>query len=252
MKWLIAGLILTGMGIVLRRLLRLDEPRSPSPGRLPPLSEERAAIYQPLVLEIETQSAILGISLNDAFEERDAGNPAIAWRLVRLSASEWDRLTEIVALLLRQMTRYLPEARIVVPTRTMEASHFRSRVMVDYVRMHDLLDQLVFQSRLRFQLHLRVLRRAIETLSAEFRRSYRYAERTGDGPVELWTRFDHYYHDLDLVSKETLLALRALLACLPDAALHAFEADLQSILHRGVRAGVASPRSGRSAESALK
>ena len=240
MKWLIAGLMLGGLGIALRRLLRLDERRPSSAGRLPPLSEVRAAIYQPVVLEIETQSAILGISLNDAFEERDAGNPDIAWRLVRLSVSEWDRLTEIVTLLLRQMTRHLPLANVVVPTRTMGAGHFRSRVMVDYVSMHEFLDQLVFRSRLRFQLHLRVLRRAIETLSAEFRRSYRYAERSGDGPPELWTRFDHYFHDLDLVSKETLLALRALLACLPDSALHDFEADLQSILHRGVRATVAS------------
>jgi hypothetical protein len=240
MKWLIAGLILGGVGIALRRLLRLDRRRPPSAGRLPPLSEDRAAIYQPVVLEIETQSAILGISLNDAFEERDAGNPEIAWRLVRLSVSEWDRLTEIVTLLLRQMTKHLPMAKVVVPTRTMGANHFRSRVMVDYVRMHELLDQLVFQSRLRFQLHIRVLRRAIETLSTEFRRAYRYAERTGDEPRELWTRFDHYFHDLDLVSKETLLALRALLACLPHSALPAFEADLQSILHRGVRAAVAS------------
>jgi hypothetical protein len=241
MKWLMAGLILGGVGITLRRLLRLDVRRSQSAGRLPPLSEDRAAIYQPVVREIETQSAILGISLNDAFEERDAGNSEIAWRLVRLSVSEWDRLTEIVTLLLRQMTKYLPSAKIVVPTRTMGASHFRSRAMVDYVRMHELLDQLVFQSRLRFQLHLRVLRRAVETLSAEFRRSYRYAERTGDRPPELWTRFDHYFHDLDLVSKETLLALRALLACLPHSTLPAFGADLQPILHRGVRATAASP-----------
>jgi len=240
MKWIMAALILGSVGIALRRLLRLDERRPQSSGRLPPLSEDRAAIYQPVVREIETQSAILGISLNDAFEERDAGHPEIAWRLVRLSVSEWDRLTEIVTQLLRQMAKHLPAAKIVVPTRTMGASRFRSRVMVDYVRMHELLDQLVFQSRLRFQLHIRVLRRAVETLSAEFRRSYRYSERTGDRPLELWTRFDHYFHDLDLVSKETLLALRALLACLPLSALPTFGADLQSIVHRGVRTPVAS------------
>jgi hypothetical protein len=228
------------MGLALRRLLRLDEGRTRSAGRLPPLDEDRANIYQPVVQEIETQAAILGISLNDAFEERDAGNPEIAWRLVRLSVSEWDRLTEILTLLLSRMTKHLAAAKIVVPTRTMGAHHFRSRVMVDYVRMHELLDQLVFQSRLRFQLHLRVLRRAVETLSGEFRRSYRYAERTGDRPPELWTRFDLYFHDLDLVAKETLLAFRALLTCLPHSALSGFGVDLQAILRRGVRATTVS------------
>lgn len=236
MKWIMAFLVLGGVGLALRRLLRLNIDRSRSAGRLPPLSEDRVSIYQPIVLEIETQSAILGISLNDAFEERDAGNSEIAWRLVRLSMSEWDRLAEIVTLLLSHMTKHLGAAKIVVPTRTMGAHHFRSRVMVDYVRMHELLDQLVFQSRLRFQLHLRVLRRAVETLSAEFRRSYRYAERTGDRPPELWSRLDHYFHDLDLVAKEALLAFRALLACLPHSALPAVGADLQTMLRRGVRA----------------
>jgi hypothetical protein len=235
MKWLMGALILGGVGILLRRLLRLDEGRSQSAGRLPALSEDRATVYQPVVQEIETQAAILGISLNDAFEERDAGNPDIAWRLVRLSVSEWDRLADIVTLLLSHMTKHLGAAKIVVPTRNMGAHHFRSRVMIDYVRMHELLDQLVFQSRLRFQLHLRVLRRAVGTLSGEFRRSYRYAERTGDCPPELWTRFDLYFHDFDLVAKETLLAFRALLACLPPSALPSFSADLKAILRRGVR-----------------
>ncbi len=235
MKWIMGALILAGVGVVLRRLLRLDGQKPQSAGRLPPLTDDRASIYQPVALEIETQSAILGISLNDAFEERDSGNPDIAWRLVRLSVSEWERLAEIVTLLLNNMAKHLAVAKVVVPTRNMGAHHFRSRVMVDYVRMHELLDQLVFQSRLRFQLHLRVLRRAVETLSAEFRRSYRYGERTEDRPPELWTRFDLYFHDLDLVAKETLLAFRALLACMPHAALPSLVSDLRAVLRRGVR-----------------
>ena len=202
---------------------------------LSPLGPERDAIYRPIAQEIETQAAIVGISLNDAFEERDAGQAEIAWRLVRLSVSEWDRLAEILGLLSIAMSRHIGNARAVLPVRSVAADRFKSRVMVDYVRMHELFDQLVFRAKLRFQLHLRMLRRAAETLSREFRRDYRYGDRTEDRPPEMWARFDYYFHDFDLVAKETLLSCRTLLACLPHSSLPAFAADLKSVVRRGVR-----------------
>lgn len=235
MKWVIGVMSLVAVGIALRRLLRLDRSPLPHPGAFPPLGEHREAIYRPMALELETQTAILGISLNDAIEERDADNPEIAWRLVRLSVSEWNRVAELVSGLLNTMNRYMPVVRVVVPARSMASHRFKCRVMIDYVRMHEVLDQLVFRSKLRFQLHLRVLRRAVETLSGEFRRSYRYAERSGDQPPELWNRLDLYFHDMDLVAKETLLAFRSFLICLPHTELSGFAADLKIILRGGVR-----------------
>jgi hypothetical protein len=107
--------------------------------------------------------------------------------------------------------------------------------MIDYVRTHELLEQLVFRSKLRFQLQLRMLRRAAETLSMEFRRAYRYADRTQDRPPELWNRLDFYFHDFDLIAKETLLSFRTLLLHLPHSSLPGFAADLRSLLQRGVR-----------------
>jgi hypothetical protein len=48
------------------------------------LSADREAVYQSMALEIETQASILGVSLNDAVEERDLGKKEISWRLVGL------------------------------------------------------------------------------------------------------------------------------------------------------------------------
>jgi hypothetical protein len=235
MKWALGVLILVLVGALLRWILRLDRRVVPRVGGLVPLGADREAIFQPIAQEIETQAAILGISLNDAIEERDAGQSEIAWRLVRLAVSEWDRLAEIVTLLSNVMAEHLASARVVIPTRCVAANNFKSRVMIDYLRMHDLLDQLVFRSKLRFQLHLRMLRRAAETLSTEFRRAYRYADRTEDRPPELWNRLDFYFHDFDLLTKETLLAFRALLLSLPHSDLAGLAADLKTILRRGVR-----------------
>jgi hypothetical protein len=235
MRWVLALGILVLLGMVLRWILRLNAPKPPRPTGLSPLGPERDAVYRPIAQEIETQTAILGISLNDAIEERDGGQVEIAWRLVRLAVSEWDRLAEILELLTAAMSRHCDNARAVAPVRTVAADHFKSRAMVDYVRLHELFDQLVFRTKPRFKLHLRMLRRAAQILTREFRREYRYADRTEDRPAEMWERFDHYFHDFDRVAKETLLSCRTLLACLPHSNLPAFAADLRSVVRRGVR-----------------
>ena len=235
MRWILATLALLVAGVVLRRMLRLDGVSSWRGRKLLRLDQERESIYEPVFQEIETQATILGISLNDAIEEHKAGNADIAWRLVRLSVSEWDRLTEITTVLLNAMSKHLSHAQVAIPSRNIVAGHFKSQVMVDYVRMHELLDQLVFRSKLKFQLHIRLLRRATETLSTEFWRAYRVADSTEDRPPELWTRLDYYFHDFDLTTKEALLALRALLLSLPDAQLPTLAADLKSVTRRGVR-----------------
>src|SRR5713226_2965533 len=96
MKWLLGGLVLCLVGSALRRVLRLNHEEPRHRVGLIPLSADRDALYQPIALEVETQAAILGISLNDAMEERNSGHDEIAKRLVRLAASEWDRLAELV------------------------------------------------------------------------------------------------------------------------------------------------------------
>ncbi len=238
MGWLLGGIVLVGVGVGLRRLLSRAAP-SPEARGMVPLTSDRESIYRSVALEAEAQAAILGIALNDAFGERDEQHADMAWRLVQLSAGEWNRLGEVVTGLLEVLSRGLSKARAVVPARTPGSDLFKSRVVIDHVRLHELLDQLVFSSRRRFQLQIRLLRGAISTLNAEFRRTYRYGAQTRDCSPEVWTRLDFYFHDLDLITKQALLALRSLLACLPPEAVGTFAADLHALLHRHVM--VSSP-----------
>jgi hypothetical protein len=242
MHWLAAGTFLLLLAIFLRWVLKLNAPGSSSRGRVAQLGSEREAIYQPVAQEIVTQSAILGISLNDAIEERDAGQPDIAWRLVYLSLSEWDRLAEILSELNSIMVRHLASTRGIAAPRTVIADRFRSRAMIDFMRMHELFDQLVFRTRLRYQLHLRMLRRASETLTSEFRKQYRNASRAEDRSAELWESLDYYFHDFDLLAKESLLSFRLLLACLPHPQLDDLMKEAQALVRHSVRVKVSADR----------
>jgi len=236
MKWLLGGLVLIAMSILLRRVLRLSAPATARLAGLPPLPAEQHAVYQPIAQEVETNASILGISLNDAFEERDASRLDMAWHMVQLSAGEWARMAEIVTALLDAMSKQLARAPAVVSVGRIVSEHFKSQVMISSLRTYELLDQLAFRSQLRFQLRIRLLRRAVENLTKEFRRTYRYMEQTQDHSAEIWTRYDLYFHDFDLVAKEALLAFRSLLACLPPASLQDLSVEIRALVQRGVRA----------------
>jgi hypothetical protein len=240
MKWVIGWAILVTFGLVLRRLMRLDgDPRSLSRGLSPlaPLSVGREAVYRPVALELDTHAAILGISLNEAFEERDAGNQDLAWRLIRLTASEWTRMVDILNVLLGAMNNYMPTLHVVGPVRNMVASRFKSQVMLDYAPLHEVVNQLVFRSKLKFQVHSRILRRAAEMLTADFRHICRAGEKQENRPPEVWQLFDFEFHDFDLITKEVLLALRSFLAGLPDSEIPEFASELAASLPRGMRSG---------------
>ena len=232
MSWLWEGGILILVGVLLRRALRMDAPRLRPYNGPTLLSREQTRIYDLVARDLEVEAAILGVALNEAMEERNSGNHDSAWLLVRLAASEWDRLAGTMVTHLSQMSKYLPVARLDSPARCRLSGRFKSKSMIDYVRLHEILPQFVFQSKLRFQLHLQVMRRAVEVLTADFRHLHRTGERSEARPLELWGRLDFCFHDLDLFAKETLLALRAFLPGLSEDELRNFAVDLYAQLPR--------------------
>jgi hypothetical protein len=236
MRWVIGAVaFLVVFGSVLRRLLHFEGASLRGLRGWVYLNPEREAVYQSIALEIETQASILGVSLNDAVEERDLGKQEIAWRLVGLADCEWGRLAQLANGLLNVLGKYMPAARVVVPVRNIASHHFKSHAMVDYARKHEVLDQFVFRYKLRFQLHMRVLRRAVETLTTEFGQTYRSVLRTGSSPDGVWNYLDLCFHDFDLITKEVLLAFRTFLACLPDEELQSLATELNALIVRGVR-----------------
>jgi hypothetical protein len=243
LRWIIpVGAFLT-FGVIFRRFLDMGSSDLPATARgIMPLGPERDAIYEPVASEIRTQTDILGISLNDAFDERARGRDDISWPLVNLAGGQWARLADLVERLLAVSTKHLPNVRGVVPIRPMNVDAFSTRVLVDQVRMHELIDRLVFSSKMRFQLQLRVLRRASLTLNQEFQRTYQNAQRIEDRSPEVWRRLDLYFHDFDIVAKQFLLAVRTLLACLPHPALEAFAADISVALGQSVRTAIIPSR----------
>jgi len=235
MQWFIGGLVLVTVGVIMRGVLRMGSNLQSRPGGLVPLHPDLQSIYHPVEQEVEAHSVILGITLNDAFTEREANRHEMAWLVVGLASGEWDRLRGLITGLQETLAHYLPETNGIVPIRRVTADNFKSRAVVDYVALYEFLDQVLFSSKQRFGLRLRVLLHACSLLSKEFRRTCREGSRTMDSTPEVWNQLDQYFHDFDLLAKETLLTLRTLLACQDPEGVQALAADLQNLLERGVR-----------------
>ena len=237
-QWLIGVAVLGAVGIGLRRVLRLGAPAKPRVGGAVPLGIELHAIYHPVAQEIDAHATILGITLNDAFGEREANRPDMAWREVLLAVGEWNRLMAMVVGLQNTLAKYLPTTDLVVPVRRVVAGNFKSRAVIDYVGLYEFLDQVLFSSKQRFSLQLRALHRTSTLLTKEFHHTCREGELALDCSPEVWNRLDFYFHDFDLIAKETLLAFRVLLACQSSAGVQALAMDLQPLLERGVRVSI--------------
>jgi hypothetical protein len=226
------------VGVLMRRILHMGTPERVHVSGLAPLRGDRLTIYQPLAKEIEAHTTILGITLNDAFSEREAGRHEIAWHTVRLAVGEWNRLIELIMGLQNVLAKFLPSTNGIVPLRRVAANHFKSRTVIDYVGFYEFLDQILFSSKRRFSLQLRVLLRASVLLSKDFRKACREGECMLDSSEELWTRLDFFFHDFDLIAKETLLSFRTLLACQSTEGVQELALELENLLESGVRVSI--------------
>ncbi len=240
MRWLIGVLILAVVAMLLRRILHMGARGKTRAGGLGSLRTDRQAIYELFAQEIEARTAILGITLNDAFGEREGNRHEMAWHVVRLAMGEWDRLKELVVGLQSILSKFLPGTNGIVPVRRVAVGHFKSRPVMDTVGLHEFLDQILFRSKSRFALQLRLLSRTSAILNKEFKRACREGAITLDSSEELWTRLDYYFHDFDLIAKETLLAFRILLRCQSPERARELAVDLQSLFERSTRVSVSA------------
>lgn len=238
MRWFFGGVVLLIVAVLLRRLLYQRGGSKGAAGERAVPRSDLEAIYLPLAQEIEAHTTILGITLNDAFSEREAGRRDMAWHVVRLALGEWTHLMEFIIGMQGIMGKYLPNTNGIVSPRRIAASHFKSRVAIDYVGFYEFLDQVLFSSKQRFSLQLRLMFRAGAMLTKQLRQTCREGERTLDCSKELWSRLDYFFHDFDLIAKETLLALHTLLVCQSPDALQDLTQDLQALLERGMRVSI--------------
>ncbi len=236
MAWVLGVVILAFSGFMLRRLLYSGGESSPVLSPMDPLGPCRETFYRSVAQEVETRIGILAVSLNEVLEQDDRGRADLASRLLSLVGSEWRHLDELVLSLQDLMLKYSPLLTYAVPVRSASPRHFRSSVLQSHIGTLDELSQFVFRPRLRFHIHVGVLRSAGRTLTEEFSDSVARAQTAPSVIRRSRSLLDLSFHDYDLIAKDSLLALRMALAALPDELLSDFGAELKTAARREARA----------------
>ena len=232
MVWVLEVGILLVVAVVLRRTLHMGRNSAPQ-GAAPHFRRpNNSPLCSPLASEIEAHTTILGVLLNDAIDEQNFGHPDIARRMLSVFDSERERLVELIVNLQNLSLKYLPTAQYPIDARTLNARSFRSQPVSEFLRRHGGLEQFVFRSKLRFQLQLRLLRRVTAVLNESFEEVKHDAGSNSKLFEWALTQLDLYFHDLDMLTKETLLGFNAELACLSDAALEDMATELSALTSR--------------------
>ncbi len=242
MLWLVEVGVLLVVAVVLRRSLHLSRPTAPkeSPGN-------RQNSYlkpecSPLASDIEAHAAILGVLLNDIIEEQNSGRTGLARETLTLFQDEWNRLVKLVENLQRLSLRYLPTVQYPIDARNLDASSFRSQPLSEFIRRNGDLSQFVFRSKLRFQLQMRLLGRATSLLNESFEELKHDAEQCPRVFDWALSQIDLHYHDLDRLTKETLLGFNEEVGCLTGSVREDLVTELVDLAaEQNVSRPIASP-----------
>lgn len=238
MVWIFEIAVLLVVAVVLRRILRMGKEKA-SKGVTPRFRRPaNNPLCSSLASEIDTHTTILGVVLNDSIEELGSGNDEISRRMLGVFNSERQRLVDLVINLQNLSLKYLPATQYPIEARSLEPVSFRSQPVNEFFNRHGVLEQFVFRAKLRFQLHLRLLRRATVLLNESFEELKLQAETDVQAFRRTLAQLDLYFHDLDLLTKETLLGFSTELASLPENLLDEIAAELLALTSRNT---VASP-----------
>jgi hypothetical protein len=242
MGWVIGAVVLALAGLVLHRILYSCGESVPMRSPVDPLPAAREKFYRPVAQEIEMGAGMIAVSLNEAFEEDQKRNADSVCRLLFLAESEWQRLDQTLLAVQNLMLKYRPLLTFAVPLRRATRRHYRSAIMLDHVRTHEEIEQFVYRPKLSFHMHIIILRSGERMLTAEFRRSASEARSDPSALRRQWSLLDFLFHDFDLIGKESLLALRMVLAALPGDQLSEFAVELDAALRRDVSEPLIVPR----------
>jgi hypothetical protein len=232
MVWICEIGVLLVVAVGLRHVLHMGRTSAPEQGAPRFRRPHNNPICSPLAAEIEAHTTILGVLLNDAVEEQNSGNTENASRVLSIFDSERERLVALVVSLQNLSLKYLPAVQYPLDGRTLDPQCFRSQPVNDFLKRHGGLEQFVFRSKLRFQLQLRLLRRATALLNESFEVLKHESESNAVLFGAVLSQMDFYYHDLDLLTKESLLNFSAEVACLPESVTEEIAAELSALTNR--------------------
>jgi len=188
------------------------------------LPEEKAHVFQNLIRELESSYGMLSVSLDEAIELRQLGQPGKSLQAVGISSGLCKLLTEMLGGLLRALSEHAKHYGIIPNAAPLDPANFQGQRGQRSARMSSLLNHVLLSQRLQFLHKVSTLEEMVEDLGKDYRHSADdLAEGISLNPNRMWANVDVDHYDLNTCLREAIVVFKSFLIALPEDQLGAFQ-----------------------------
>ena len=188
------------------------------------LPDEKAQVFHNQVRQLESNYAMLSVSLDEAIELWQMGHSSKSLQAVGITSGLCKLLTQTLAGLLRALSEHAKHYGTIPNAAPLDPANFQGPRGQRSARMSSLLNHVLLSQRLQFLHKVSTLEEMVEDLGKEFRLAADdLAEGTSLNPKKMWAEVDADHYDLNTCLREAIVVFKSFLIALPENQLGAFQ-----------------------------
>src|SRR5467141_4048925 len=188
------------------------------------LPEEKAQVFHKQVHELESSYAMLSVSLDEAIELRQLGEPGKSLQAVGITSGLCKLLTQTLVGLLRALSEHAKHYGTIPNAAPLDPANFQGQKCQKSARLSSLLSHVLLSHRLQFLHKVNILVEMVDDLGEDYClcAADLYDEVSLD-PGKVWQLVDADHYDLNTCLREAIVLLKSFLLVLPADQLDAFQ-----------------------------
>ncbi len=188
------------------------------------LPEAKAHVFRDHVHQLESNYVMLSVSLDEAIELEQLGQPGKSQQAVGITSSLCKLLTQTLGGLLRALSEHAKHYGTIPNAVPLDPANFQGQRGQRSARMSSLLNHVLLSQRLQFLHKLSTLEEMVEDLGKDFRHAADdLAEGASLNPPKMWAAVDAGHYDLNTCLREAIVVFKSFLIALPEDQLGAFQ-----------------------------
>jgi hypothetical protein len=188
------------------------------------LPEAKAQIFRKQVQQLESRYVMLSVSLDEAIELRQLGQPGKSLQAVGITSGLCKLLTQMLSGLLRALSEHAKHYGTIPNAAPLDPANFQGHRGQRSARMSGLLNRVLLSQRLQFLHKVSTLEEMVEDLGKDYRQAVDdLAEGLSLNPKKMWDEVDAGHFDLNTCLRESIVIFKSFLIALPEGQLGAFQ-----------------------------
>ena len=188
------------------------------------LPDAKAQVFDREVQRLESSYVMLSVSLNEAMELRQLGQPGKSLQAVGMTSGLCRLLTQMLAGFLRALSEHAKHYGTIPNAAPLDPANFQGHRGQRSARMSSLLSHVLLSQRLQFLHKISTLEEMVEDLGKDYRHA---ADDLADGmalnPNKMWDEVDSDHYDLNTCLREAIVVFKSFMIALPESQIEAFQ-----------------------------